>query len=91
MKYSILLTDTTGENGVHEINCNGYAIIAQTDDGYSIAVNNVSVTDISEAICNDQHFIQAACVAVGQSIAFALGKKVEVCKMVEKLFEGRDD
>ncbi len=91
MKYSILITDTTGEKGVTEINGNGFAIIAQTDDGYNVAISDVSVIDLSEAIQNDKHFIQAACVAVGNTLAHEFGQKIKMRESFEKLFKGNDD
>ena len=91
MKFSILITDTTGEKGVTEINGNGFAIIAQTDDGYKVAFDNVSVIYISEAFQNNKHFMQAACLVVGNALAQEFGKKIEMRERIENLFKGNDD
>jgi hypothetical protein len=91
MKFSILITDTTGEKGVTEINGNGFAIIAQTDDGYKVAFDNVSVMDITKAFQSDKHFMQAACLTVGNALAQEFGKKIEMKETIEKFFKGNDD
>lgn len=91
MKFSILITDTTGEKGVTEINGNGFAIIAQTDDGYRVAFDNVSVIDISEAFQSNKHFMQAACLTVGNVLVQEFGRKIEMHERIEKLFKGNDD
>lgn len=92
MKFSIIITDTTGEKDVTEINGNGFAIIAQTDEGYNIvAFDNVSIKDISEAFQNNKHLMQAACLAVGHALAHEFGEKIEMRERIEKLFEGNDD
>ena len=91
MKFSIMITDTTGEKGVNEINGNGFVIIAQTDDGYKVAIDDVSVIDISEAFQNNKHFMQAACVAIGNALAQEFGKKIEMRERIENLFKVNDD
>ena len=77
------------------IECNGFCIIGDCDDGYDTSIHQMSVVQIADIMADDENLIAAACIArgmaEGRQYEESIKRRDAMSKLAKKLGVMEDD
>ena len=76
------------------IECEGFCIIADKENGYSTSIHHMSTTDIAEYMANDKHLMACVCLARGMFEAGEVERRFDrenrMAEMLKGMAKGDD-
>ena len=69
------------------IECEGFCIIADKEDGYSISIHHMGTVDIADCMANDKDLMEAVCIAKGMFEAKEAARRFSETRIMSNLAE----
>lgn len=69
------------------IECEGFCIIAEYENGHHTAIHEMNTVDIANCMANDKELMESACVARGMFEAREASRKLGEAKIMSNLAE----
>ena len=67
------------------IECDGFCIIADQEDGHDTSIHHMSTVDIAVCMANEQTLMEAACIARGMFEARTVARKFDEEKVMSPI------
>ena len=74
------------------IECEGFCIIADEEDGHDTSIHHMSTVDIAHCMANDENMMEAVCIARGMFEAKSVARKFDeemVMSRIARSFAGK--
>lgn len=69
------------------IECEGFCIIADQEDGHDTSIHHMSTGDIAACMANDENLMEAACIARGMFEAKNVSRRFSETRVMSNLAE----
>lgn len=67
------------------IECDGFCIIADEEDGHDTSIHHMSTVDIAVCMANDKSLMESACIAQGMFEARNVARKFDEEKVMQRI------
>ena len=67
------------------IECDGFCIIADQEDGHDTSIHHMSTVNIARCMANDESMMEAACIARGMFEARTVARKFDEEKVMARI------
>ena len=69
------------------IECEGFCIIADREDGHQTAIHDMYTVDIADCMANDKELMESACIAKGMFEAKEAARRFSETRIMSNLAE----